>query len=59
MQRVINWEARRSGGSITINGQDEAGELVKIVDVDKIEAGTPYPIATDKSGACFELLPIS
>jgi hypothetical protein len=56
MKRIWFWKARRAGGRITINGRDEAGSPVKLANVDAIEAGIPFPIATHKDGECFELV---
>ncbi len=65
MIRIKDWTARRAGGRITITGKDaDDGEPIKIVGVDRIEAGAKHalggpakpPVATDKSGDRYELL---
>lgn len=56
MKQLKNWTARRAGGRITINGVDaQTGNPIKVVGVDTIEAGSPFPIATHKDGEKFEL----
>lgn len=63
MIKIEKWTARRAGGRITINGVNaETGETMKIVGVDQITGGRPgfgaastLPIATDKTGAKYEL----
>lgn len=47
---VTGWNAKRAGARITITGFDEDGRAMKVVGVDRIEAGTPHPIATDRDG---------
>ncbi len=54
-ERITAWKARRAGGRITIVGKDEAGDPIKIVGVDTIEAAQPHPLATDRNGDRFEL----
>lgn len=36
MKKILNWKARRSGGRITITGQNEKGENVNITEIDTI-----------------------
>lgn len=36
MKKILNWKARRSGGRITITGQNEKGERVNITEIDTI-----------------------
>jgi hypothetical protein len=63
MIELRNWEARRSGGRITITGVDGNGRPRKIVNVDTIVAVVPeasmanaYPIATDRHGVKYVLI---
>lgn len=55
MKKLFDWNARRSGDTITLTGKDEQGEQVQLTGVDAIAAAKPHPVATDKTGAKFEL----
>jgi hypothetical protein len=47
MTRIKNWEAKRAGGRITINGVDaETDKPIKVVGVDVIEAREGRIVAT-------------
>lgn len=53
--KITDWKARRSGGRITINGKDEAGQPFKAPNIDTIEPTPAGIIATDKGGDRFLL----
>lgn len=62
MDVIQQWKAKRSGGRITITGQDGRGAAVKVANVDTIEArpqASSVPscviVATDKNGAEYRL----
>ena len=55
---IINWKARRSGASMTIEGFDEGdGSPVKLTGITEIgcEAGDEFPWAADADGKRHEL----
>lgn len=56
-ETLYNWKAKRAGGRITITGENVNDEKIKIVGVDKIEAGAfgSSPTATDKNGKKYQL----
>ncbi|TPJ57063.1 MULTISPECIES: hypothetical protein [unclassified Mesorhizobium] len=57
-KKVMNWSAKRASASITINGFNAKGEVLKITGVPIIEAGKKGkgPVVTDKTGTRFELV---
>lgn len=63
MQKITDWEAKRAGGRITINGRLDGGDPIKVVGVDTIRAARPAgilgrrggPIAKDRHGTEYEL----
>jgi len=55
METITNWTAKRAGGRITIYGVKSDGRPLRVVGVDKIEAGSPHPVATDKDGTQYLL----
>ena len=57
MKTIHSWRAKRAGGRITIYGKDQAGADVRVPNVDVIECGDLTPIATDKNGDKYSLLP--
>lgn len=58
MQLISEWEARRAGGRITINGKDQDGKAIKVTCIDAIEKlpDAPFPIATRNDGSEYELV---
>ncbi len=57
MQKIKNWEAKRAGGRITVNGVDAAtGKPLKVAGVEAIEPLEGKVIATHHSGSEYELL---
>lgn len=59
MQRVFKWRAKRAGGRITIYGENERGEPVRIAGVDIIQATDNGTTATDKNLDTFALMPLN
>lgn len=56
MQIIKNWTAKRAGGRITVYGFDaKTGDPVRVVGVDQIQGGVPWPVATDKDGRAYGL----
>lgn len=47
MQKIINWKAQRSGASMTVIGQDEAGKHVKVAGIVEIYRA---PVADETTG---------
>lgn len=65
MQKILNWKAQRSGATMTIIGQDEAGKHVKVAGVVDIHrapvadesTGLPGPVvASTEPGLEYELV---
>lgn len=56
--RISAWQAKRSGGRITVYGKDEAGKDIKVPHVDVIQpiTGTRNVMATDKDGKVYILV---
>lgn len=54
MQTIRDWSAKRSGAAITIVGKFVAGGRARVA-VDRIEAGSPLPVAVARDGTRFEL----
>lgn len=57
MPTIHSWRAKRAGGRITIYGTDDAGADIRVPNVDVIESGDLTPVATDKNGVRYSLLP--
>lgn len=58
MEDLKHWRAKRAGGRITIYGKGPDGQDRRVPHVDTIEASSPYPVAVDKDGARYRLLPV-
>jgi hypothetical protein len=57
MTRIKNWEAKRAGGRITVNGVDaETNKPLKVAGIDVIEPIAGKAIATHKGGDKYELI---
>lgn len=57
MKEIKDWEARRSGGRITVKGYDAgSGEPLTVGSIDAIQPLDGKLIATHKSGEEFRLL---
>ena len=55
MEKITDWKARRSGGRITITGNDESGAAEKWPNIDTIENVEGRIVATNKDREQFEL----
>lgn len=55
MEKISQWKARRSGGRITVKGQDETGAAESWPNIDTIEPIDGRIVATNKDGEQFEL----
>lgn len=55
MDRITNWEARRSGAAITVTGRDEAGRARRWPNIAAIERIAGRIVATGKDGEEFML----
>jgi hypothetical protein len=55
--KIRNWRAFRSGGYMTVEGNDvETGEDVKVTRIDEITPGPNHCVATCSDKATHELL---
>lgn len=56
MHKITAWKTQRSAASMTIIGQNEMGQVLKVTHVISIKAAAPYPIATDVNGTQYQLV---
>lgn len=55
LQKIHNWDARRSSGMITITGLNAKGEQIKVTRIISLQHSRHGPLAVRDTGEHFRL----